>query len=68
MAPAWIAERGVCAWLAVLQRLRFGGIRYGDSVIRVAANRPAGGYSSSIDKSRVLARRLRRRVRCGPSG
>jgi hypothetical protein len=68
MAPAWIAERGVCAWLAVLQRLRFGGIRYGDSVIRVAANRPAGGYSSSIDKSRVLARRLRRRVRCGPGG
>lgn len=38
LAPAWILERGVCAWLAVLQRLRFGGVRYGDSVIPVAAH------------------------------
>jgi hypothetical protein len=38
LAPVWILERGVCAWLAVLQRLRFGGVRYGDSVIRVAAH------------------------------
>ncbi len=38
LAPVWIVERGVCAWLAVLQRLRFGGVRYGDSVIRVAAH------------------------------
>jgi hypothetical protein len=38
LAPAWIAERGVCAWLAVVQRLRFGGVRYGDSVIRLAAH------------------------------
>jgi hypothetical protein len=38
LAPAWILERGVCAWLAVLQRLRFGGVRYGDSVIRTAAH------------------------------
>jgi hypothetical protein len=38
MAPVWVLERGVCAWLAVAQRLRFGGVRYGDSVIRVAAH------------------------------
>jgi hypothetical protein len=38
LAPLWILERGVCAWLAVLQRLRFGGVRYGDSVIRIAAH------------------------------
>jgi Glycosyltransferase like family 2 len=38
LAPVWILERGVCAWLAVLQRLRFGGVRYGDSVIAVAAH------------------------------
>jgi hypothetical protein len=29
MAPAWIAERSLCAWLAVGARLR-GGVRYGD--------------------------------------
>ncbi len=38
LAPAWVLERGVCAWLAVFQRLRFGGVRYGDSVIPVAAH------------------------------
>ena len=38
LAPGWVLERGVCAWLAVLQRLRFGGVRYGDSVIPVAAH------------------------------
>ncbi|HWN74057.1 MAG TPA: glycosyltransferase [Solirubrobacterales bacterium] len=38
LAPVWILERGVCAWLAVLQRLRYGGVRYGDSVIPIAAH------------------------------
>jgi hypothetical protein len=38
LAPVWVLERGVCAWLAVLQRLRFGGVRYGDSVIPLAAH------------------------------
>ncbi|HET9592410.1 MAG TPA: glycosyltransferase family 2 protein [Solirubrobacterales bacterium] len=38
LAPVWVLERGVCAWLAVLQRLRFGGVRYGNSVIPVAAH------------------------------
>ncbi|HEX6457188.1 MAG TPA: glycosyltransferase family 2 protein [Solirubrobacterales bacterium] len=49
LAPLWIVERGVCAWLAVLQRLRFGGVRYGDSVIPTAAH-----------SERRLRRRLRR--------
>lgn len=38
LAPLWVLERGICAWLAVLQRLRFGGVRYGDSVIPLAAH------------------------------
>ena len=50
LAPVWILERGVCAWLAVGQRLRFGGVRYGDSVIPVAAH-----------SERQLRRRLSRR-------
>jgi hypothetical protein len=48
LAPAWVLERSICAWLAVAQRLRFGGVRYGDSVIKVAAN-----------SERTLRRRLR---------
>lgn len=38
LAPVWVLERGVCAWLAVLQRLHLGGVRYGDSVIPRAAH------------------------------
>lgn len=52
LAPVWILERGVCAWLAVLQRLRFGGVRYGDSVIPVAAH-----------SERQLRRRTTARIR-----
>lgn len=51
LAPIWVLERGICAWLAVLQRLRFGGVRYGDSVIAVAAH-----------SERQLRRRWRRRT------
>jgi len=57
LAPVWILERGVCAWLAVLQRLRFGGVRYGDSVIPVAAH-----------SERQLRRRLAQRGRDGEAG
>jgi hypothetical protein len=57
LAPAWVLERGVCAWLAVLQRVRFGGVRYGDSVIRVAAHSP-----------RQLRRRARQRGDAKPPG
>jgi hypothetical protein len=41
LAPLWILERGVCAWLAVLQRFRFGGVRYGTEIIPTAANSKA---------------------------
>jgi Glycosyl transferase family 2 len=37
LAPAWLAERSVCSWLAVLCRLR-GGVRYGGQRIGRAAN------------------------------
>lgn len=38
LAPLWLVERGVCAWLAVGVRLRCGGVRYAGSRILVAAN------------------------------
>ncbi|HET7418007.1 MAG TPA: glycosyltransferase family 2 protein [Solirubrobacterales bacterium] len=38
LAPVWVLERAICAWLALLQRLRFGGVRYGNSVIPIAAH------------------------------
>lgn len=37
-APAWLLERGVCTWLAVLARLR-GGLRYNGARMSVAARR-----------------------------
>lgn len=38
-APVWMLERALCAWLAVYQRVRFGGVRYGDVVIPAAASK-----------------------------
>ena len=46
-APAWVAERAACVWLAVGARLLLGGIPYRGSVLRHAA---------------TPMRRLRRRV------
>lgn len=40
-APLWLFERAICAWVAVYERLRFGGVRYGDDVIRAAASSPS---------------------------
>ena len=37
MAPLWLFERAICSWLAVLCRLRDGGVRYHGSVIAKAA-------------------------------
>jgi hypothetical protein len=37
-APVWLAERGVCAWLAVGQRLLRGGVPYAGRRVRVAAH------------------------------
>lgn len=36
LAPAWVGERSLCAWLAVGSRLR-GGVRYGDRRLRHSA-------------------------------
>jgi hypothetical protein len=41
LAPVWIAERSICAWLAVGARLR-GGVRYGDGRLRQSANSMRG--------------------------
>ncbi len=38
LAPLWVLERGVCSWLAVAQKLRFGGVRYGSEIIPTAAH------------------------------
>lgn len=47
MAPLWVAERAVCAWLAVWARVARGGVRYAGTVFPKAAN-----------PRRVLRRRL----------
>jgi hypothetical protein len=36
LAPAWIAERAICSWLALRARLA-GGVRYGDGRVRHSA-------------------------------
>jgi hypothetical protein len=40
-APLWVAERGVCAWIALWHRVRHGGIHYAGGHIRRAASGPA---------------------------
>ncbi len=37
-APAWLVERAVCVWLALLSRLFLGGIAYRGTVLKLAAN------------------------------
>jgi hypothetical protein len=36
-APAWLAERAVCSWLALAARVFFGGVPYRGTVLRHAA-------------------------------
>lgn len=36
-APLWVAERAICAWLALGSRIVFGGVRYRGVVLREAA-------------------------------
>lgn len=36
-APLWVCERAICSWLAVYERVRFGGVRYAGAVLRDAA-------------------------------
>jgi hypothetical protein len=70
LAPVWVLERGICAWLAVLQRMRFGGVRYGDSVIPLAAHserqlRLRQQAASSPARPRVRRRAVSPRARSG---
>jgi hypothetical protein len=69
LAPAWIGERTLCAWLAVGARLR-GGVRYGEGRLRHSANsmrtlrrryseRAGGGADLSGGPSGPLAARKR---------
>jgi len=37
LAPAWVAERAVCSWLALAARLTVGGVPYRGTVLRHAA-------------------------------
>lgn len=52
LAPAWICERSICAWLAVGAKLR-GGVRYGEG---------------RLSHSATSMRRLRRRYRSAAAG
>jgi hypothetical protein len=37
VAPLWVCERGICAWIAVYRRMICGGVSYAGNVIRDAA-------------------------------
>lgn len=61
-APLWVAERAVCSWLAVWHRARRGGMPYGGTVLKKAANperelrrRLASGVSAPAPVGTVLA-------------
>lgn len=57
LAPAWIAERSICSWLALRARLR-GGVRYGDGRVRHSATsmrRLRRRYSASLRAPRESA-------------
>jgi hypothetical protein len=50
-APAWVAERAICSWLAMACRLR-GGIRYGGEQIICAAHSAGALRHRTISQSR----------------
>ena len=56
-APAWVAERGVCIWLAVGSRLLWGGVPYAGTVL-----------SKTATPARLLRRRLAGRLSSCPTG
>jgi hypothetical protein len=41
-APAWVAERAVCSWLALLARILRGGVAYSGGRLATAATPPSG--------------------------
>ncbi|HET8592579.1 MAG TPA: glycosyltransferase family 2 protein [Solirubrobacterales bacterium] len=51
LAPLWVLERGVCAWIAVRDRLLLGGVPYGDELI------PRSASSMRRLRRRLAARR-----------
>jgi hypothetical protein len=65
LAPAWLAERAACTWLALGARIFLGGIPYGDSALRLAANsgkelrRRHGTAALAGRESSWVARRVR---------
>lgn len=38
-APLWVLERATCSWLALYEHCRYGGVRYGDHILRRAASK-----------------------------
>ena len=37
-APCWLIERGICTWLAMFAKIRYGGVRYNKRIISIASN------------------------------
>jgi len=37
-SPLWLLERAVCAWLALYERARYGGVRYAGRIVKHAAS------------------------------
>jgi hypothetical protein len=52
--PLWLAERGVCSWLAVAVRLLRGGVAYRGGRLRVAAH-PVARLRDRFDHARTAA-------------
>ena len=40
VAPLWLLERAICSWLALYERLRYGGVRYAGRIVTRAASSP----------------------------
>jgi hypothetical protein len=56
VAPAWIAERAMCAWLALAAYLVWGGVPYRGRIIGTAAT-PLRELKARVRSGRVLAKR-----------
>ncbi len=52
-APCWLLERGICTWLAMFAKLRYGGVRYNHKIISVAAN-PIWKLRSKLNARQVV--------------
>ncbi|MBV9272001.1 MAG: glycosyltransferase family 2 protein [Candidatus Eremiobacteraeota bacterium] len=39
--PLWFIERACCAWFALYERVRYGGVRYAGGIVRDAVSSPA---------------------------